>query len=360
MALNVPIKFKLYVHGWYLMKDGKMSKSRGNMVYPMDVKNRYGLDALRYYLISQMPLGNDALFTYERFLEKFNTNLANDLGNLVSRTISMINKYFGGEVKAPKKNYFSVDNELEDLISETIEKYHESFSTFRFQNGLIAIWELVGRANKYIDETEPWVLAKDEAKKDNLNDVMYHLYEVIRNVAYMINPVMPDSANKICEYLNSAVDFSKLGYKKVLENKVVEKCDALFKRLDIEEELKYQSEVQKAKEEPKEVFKDEITIDDFAKLDLRVGEVIEAKKLEKSDKLLVMKIKIGNSVRQVVSGISKFYEPSEMVGKHVVVVANLKSAMLRGVESQGMILAASNEDKLEVIEVKLPSNSKVS
>ena len=220
--------------------------------------------------------------------------------------------------------------------------------------------ELVGRANKYIDETEPWVLAKDEAKKDNLNDVMYHLYEVIRNVAYMINPVMPDSANKICEYLNSAVDFSKLGYKKVLENKVVEKCDALFKRLDIEEELKYQSEVQKAKEEPKEVFKDEITIDDFAKLDLRVGEVIEAKKLEKSDKLLVMKIKIGNEVRQVVSGISKFYEPSEMVGKHVVVVANLKSAMLRGVESQGMILAASNEDKLEVIEVKLPSNSKVS
>ena len=358
MALNVPIKFKLYVHGWYLMKDGKMSKSRGNMVYPMDVKNRYGLDALRYYLISQMPLGNDALFTYERFLEKFNTNLANDLGNLVSRTISMINKYFGGEVKAPKKNYFDVDKDLEDLISNTIKKYHESFSTFRFQNGLIAVWELVGRANKYIDETEPWVLAKDEAKKDALNDVMYHLYEVIRNVAYMINPVMPDSSNKICEYLNSEVDFSKLGYMKVLENKVAQKCDALFKRLDIEEELKYQASL--VKEEPKEVFKDEITIEDFGKLDLRVGEVLEAKKLEKSDKLLVMKIKIGNEVRQIVSGISKFYEPSEMVGKHVVVVANLKSAMLRGVESQGMILAASNEDKLEVVEVSLPSNSKVS
>ena len=358
MALNVPIKFKLYVHGWYLMKDGKMSKSRGNMVYPMDVKNRYGLDALRYYLISQMPLGNDALFTYERFLEKFNTNLANDLGNLVSRTISMINKYFSGEVKAPKKNYFDVDKDLEDLISNTIKKYHESFSTFRFQNGLIAVWELVGRANKYIDETEPWVLAKDGAKKDALSDVMYHLYEVIRNVAYMINPVMPDSSNKICEYLNSEVDFSKLGYMKVLENKVAPKCDALFKRLDIEEELKYQASL--VKEEPKEVFKDEITIEDFGKLDLRVGEVLEAKKLEKSDKLLVMKIKIGNEVRQIVSGISKFYEPSEMVGKHVVVVANLKSAMLRGVESQGMILAASNEDKLEVVEVSLPSNSKVS
>ncbi len=359
MALDVPINFKLYVHGWYLMKDGKMSKSRGNMVYPMDVASKYGLDALRYYLISQMPLGNDALFTYDRFFEKFNTNLANDLGNLVSRTISMINKYFLGEVKKPTKDYFSFDKELEDLTEETINKYHEAFSAFRFQNGIISVWELIGRANKYIDETEPWVLAKDPEKRDALNSVMYHLYEVIRNVAMMINPVMPDASSKIATYLNTNIDFSLLGYGKIESNKVVEKCDALFKRLDIEAELKALDAAKEASE-VKEVFKDEITIEDFAKLDLRVGEVLEARKLEKSDKLLVLKIKIGNSVRQVVSGISKFYEPSEMVGKHVVVVANLKSAMLRGEKSEGMILAASTDDKLEVIEVKLPSGSKVS
>ena len=359
MALNVPIKFKLYVHGWYLMKDGKMSKSRGNMVYPMEVASRYGLDALRYYLISQMPLGNDALFSYDRFLEKFNTDLANDLGNLVSRTVAMINKYFGGKVSKPKENLLPFDKEIEDLLALTIDKYHESFSTFRFQNGLIQIWELISRANKYIDETEPWVLAKDPSKIDVLGDVMYHLYEVIRNIAYMVAPVMPDGSEKICDYLKTKADFNMLGYGKVENGEVIEKCDALFKRLDIEAELKYQEE-KLAEKEPKEVFKDEITIEDFGKLDLRVGEVLEAKKLEKSDKLLVMKIKIGSSVRQVVSGISKFYTPEEMVGKHVVVVANLKSAMLRGVESQGMILAASTEDKLEVIEVSLPSNSKVS
>ncbi len=359
MALDVPINFKLYVHGWYLMKDGKMSKSRGNMVYPMDVASKYGLDALRYYLISQMPLGNDALFTYDRFFEKFNTDLANDLGNLVSRTISMINKYFSGEVKKPTKDYFSFDKELEDLTEETINKYHEAFSAFRFQNGIISVWELIGRANKYIDETEPWVLAKDPEKRDALNSVMYHLYEVIRNVAMMINPVMPDASSKIATYLNTTIDFSLLGYGKIESNKVIEKCDALFKRLDIEAELKALDAAKEASE-VKEVFKDEITIEDFAKLDLRVGEVLEARKLEKSDKLLVLKIKIGNSVRQVVSGISKFYEPSEMVGKHVVVVANLKSAMLRGEKSEGMILAASTDDKLEVIEVKLPSGSKVS
>lgn len=360
MALDIPIKFKLYVHGWYLMKDGKMSKSRGNMVYPMEVVDRYGLDALRYYLISQMPLGNDALFSYDLFIEKFNTDLANSLGNLVSRTIAMINKYFNGEVNKPNQKYFEFDNEVEELTKKTIDKYHESFSSFRFQNGIIGIWDLISRANKYIDETEPWVLAKDEALKDKLNDVLYHLYEVIRNVAIMVNPIMPDASDLILSYLNAKLDFNDLGYGKTLKNKVIEKCDAVFKRLDLEKELEYQKKILEEKQVKKETFKEEITIEDFAKLDLRVGEVLECKKLEKSDKLLILKVKIGEDIRQIVSGISKFYEPSDMVGKHVIVVCNLKPANLRGEISQGMILAASNENKLEVLESKLENNSKVS
>lgn len=363
MALNVPINYKLYVHGWYLMKDGKMSKSRGNMVYPMDVVNRYGLDALRYYLIKEMPLGNDAIFSYDRFIEKFNTDLANDLGNLVSRTVAMINKYFGGKVVKPSQRYFDVDKELEDLCASTITKYNDAFTNFRFQNGLIPVWELIGRANKYIDETQPWVLAKDEEKKDELNDVMYHLYEVIRNVSIMVNPVMPDATEVIAKDLNSKIEFSLLGFGLIDEAKVIDKCDALFKRLDLEAELKYQEEENKKREallNPKEPTKVEITIEDFSKVDLRIGEVLEAKKMEKSDKLLVMKVKIGCEVRQIVSGIAKYYEPSEMIGKKVVVVMNLKSALLRGVESQGMILAASNGDELELLETHKLSNAKVS
>lgn len=367
MALNVPIKYKLYAHGWVLMKEGKMSKSVGNIVYPMDVVNRYGLDSMRYYLTREMPLGNDCIFSYDRFIEKYNTDLANDLGNLVSRTIAMINKYFSGEVKKPTNNYFEVDNDLESLTEKVIEKYNDSFSNFRFQNGLNEIWSLIGRTNKYIDETAPWVLAKDESKKEELNDVMYHLYESIRNTAIMISPVVPETSEKILNYLNASLEmrtYDSLGYGKTDSAKVIEKAEVLFKRLDFEEELKYQKEVALAKEETKKKadFKPEITIDDFAKLDLRVGEVLEAKKMEKSDKLLILKVKIENEVRQIVSGIANFYSPKEMVGKKVVVVANLKPVKLRGHDSEGMILAASSsKESLEVLEVnKENSNAKVS
>lgn len=367
MALNVPIKYKLYAHGWVLMKEGKMSKSVGNIVYPMDVVNRYGLDSMRYYLTREMPLGNDCIFSYDRFIEKYNTDLANDLGNLVSRTIAMINKYFGGEVKKTENNYFEVDNDLELLTQKVIEKYNDSFSNFRFQNGLNEIWSLIGRTNKYIDETAPWVLAKDESKKEELNDVMYHLYESIRNTAIMISPVVPETSEKILNYLNASLEmrtYNSLGYGKIDSAKVVEKAEVLFKRLDLEEELKYQKEVALAKEEIKKKaeFKPEITIDDFAKLDLRIGEVLEAKKMEKSDKLLILKVKIENEVRQIVSGIANFYSPEEMVGKKVVVVANLKPVKLRGYDSEGMILAASSsKESLEVLEVnKENSNAKVS
>lgn len=359
MALNIPIKYKLYVHGWFLMKEGKMSKSTGNIVYPMDVVNRYGLDSLRYYLIREMPLGNDSIFSYDRFIEKFNTDLANDLGNLVSRTVAMINKYFTGEIRKSSENYFEYDSALENLMIQTIDKYNDSFTNFRFQNGLNEVWNLIGRTNKYIDETAPWVLAKDENKKEELNDVMYHLYESIRNIAIMISPVVPETSEKIFEYLNTNLKgFSDLGYGKVENAKVVEKAEVLFKRLDVEKELEYQKKVAKMNHKPKIEFKNEVTIDDFQKLDLRVGEVLEAKKMEKSDKLLILKVNVSGEICQIVSGIAKYYSPEEMVGKKVVVVANLKPIKLRGYDSQGMILAASSsDDSLEVLEVKKENSS---
>lgn len=239
MALNVPITYKLYVHGWFLRKDGKMSKSFNNVIYPLDVMNNYGLDSLRYYLVKEMPLGNDSIFEYSRFFERFNFDLANDLGNLVSRSISMINKYLGGKVRKPSKNYFTFDDELEEVLKNTVEKYDYYFENFQFQNGLNEVWNLIRRANKYIDETLPWYLAKDEAKKDDLACVMYHLYEVIRVVGIMITPVMPDAAKVILDELNvSEAKYDELKFGVTNTGEVVATPVILFKRLDIEEELK--------------------------------------------------------------------------------------------------------------------------
>ena len=351
MALNIPIKFKLYAHGWVLMKEGKMSKSFGNVVYPQDVKSRYGLDALRYYLVREMPLGNDAVFSYDRFIERFNSDLANDLGNLLSRTVAMINKYFGGVVAKPCSYTFKESEEIIAMSKGVIDKYNYSFSNFRFQNGLTEVWSLISRTNKYIDETTPWVLAKDESKKEALNEVMYVLYEVLRLVAIMVSPVMPDASTKMHINLNTEKDnqtFTSLEFGKTEKVTVNSVSEVLFKRLDMQAELAYQESL---KVKPL-VLKEEISIDDFGKLDLRVGQVIECKKLEKSEKLLVSKVKIENEVKQIVSGIAKYYKPEEMVGKKVIVVANLKPVKLCGTLSEGMILAASNGDKLEVVEVK--------
>ena len=239
MALDIPLNFKLYVHGWFLMKEGKMSKSKGNTVYPLPVAERYGLDALRLYLVKEMPFGNDALFTHELFVNKFNVLLANDLGNLVSRTISMINKYFNGNVsKANITNEFDAD--LESVIKNAIDTYIESFDNFKFQIGLNSVWDIISRGNKYIDETTPWVLAKDESKVEELKNVMYHLFEVLRIVGILITPVMPDTAKVIFEELGlkDNISFSDLNFGKTKESKVIEKPIVLFKRLDWKEEEK--------------------------------------------------------------------------------------------------------------------------
>lgn len=359
MALEVPINFKLYVHGWILMKEGKMSKSAGNVVYPKDVTSRYGLDALRYYLLREMPLGNDAIFSYDRFIERYNADLANDIGNLLSRSVSMINKYFDGVTNKPEQlvNPFSL--EVANVLENAIKKTDDAFSNFRFQNGLIEIWNAIGRANKYIDETTPWILAKDETKVNELNEVMYVLYEALRNVAILVSPVMPDTAEKMFAALNVNCElqsYESLGFGKTASVKVTEKIEPMFVRLDLNKELEA---IAKSKEVvmKKLELKPEITIEEFEKIDLRVGKVLEAKKLEGSDKLLVLQVKIEEEVRQIVSGIAKAYKPEEMVGKYVVVVANLKPVKLRGVMSNGMILAASGsrKDMLEVIEINKES-----
>jgi len=362
MALTVPVRFKLYAHGWVLMKEGKMSKSKGNIIYPRDVISRYGLDAFRLFMVKEMSLGNDMIFSYDRFVEKYNVDLANDLGNLVSRSIAMVNKYFGGLVGKAKIQSNEFEADLQKVAAETISKYNFDFEHFQFQNGLNEVWNLIGRTNKLIDENLPWNLAKDPTKTEQLKSVMYHLLESIRLCAIMLSPVIPDTCAKIFSELGlSSQDGKALSFGFTKEFQVTKEPIVLFKRLDLEEEMKFQASKQKPERKTTPI-KAEITIDDFNKVDLRVGEVVDARKLEGSDKLLVLQVKIEETVRQIVSGIAMDYDPKTLIGKKIVVVANLKSVKLRGIMSEGMILAASGEDlPFEVVEVlKHDSYSKVS
>lgn len=357
MAANLPINFKLYVHGWILMKDGKMSKSRGNVVYPKDITSRYGIDALRYYLTKELPIGNDGLFSYERFFERYNSELANDLGNLVSRTISMINKYFGGKIeKVEAKTAF--DEDFEMTIKNAVAEAKNEYQAFHLQNALVKIWQIISRANKYIDETAPWVLAKDETKQDELKSVMYHLAEALRISASLLQPVLIETAPKIIEYLglDAVLNIEKLEYGYDYVNNVSLKVEPLFKRLDVQKELE---EVQTPKVEPMD-FKSNIAFEEFEKLDLRIGEIIDCKKVEKSDKLLLSQVQIGTEVRQIVSGIAMKYKPEDLVGKKVLVVVNLNPAKIRGNLSSGMLLCAGEGDELQLIEIpNSKSGSKV-
>ena len=349
MALGLPLPKKVFGHGWLLVDGGKMSKSKGNVVDPVVLVNNFGVDPVRYYLLKEIPFGSDGLFNTEIFIKKINSDLCNDLGNLVSRTCAMIEKYFGGVVPENTKKE-AIDDELINIALEAPKKVEKEIDDLRIPEAIEAIFDLIGRANKYIDETTPWILAKDEANKDRLGTVLYNLAESLRFTSVLLSAFLPDTAKKINEQLNfENLSFESLSaFNGTVSGTKVSKGDNLFPRIDVEkklEELEALKKAQKAatKKEIKPI-KDEITIEDFEKIDLRVVKVLECEAIKGSKKLLKLKVDLGSEERQVVSGISKFYKPEDLVGKNVVLVANLKPVKLKGELSQGMILAASTDD----------------
>ncbi|MFR3995804.1 MAG: methionine--tRNA ligase, partial [Turicibacter sp.] len=364
MALDLPLPKKIFAHGFIMMKDGKMSKSKGNVVYPEMLIERYGLDAVRYFLLRELPFGQDGVFSPESFVERVNFDLANDLGNLLNRTVSMINKYFGGEIPAYAGQVTEFDQTLEDFIKTTVEKVEKNFEDMQFSIVLADIWALVARTNKYIDETAPWVLAKDEANKEKLASVMNHLAESLRQIAIMIEPFMPRTTPQIFAQLGIEGEASKVWdsltkFDTLAQGtKVVEKGTPIFPRLEVEVEVEYikdqmSQSVKPTTEEPKKEEKIEevettplIGIDDFMKVEIKVGQIKECKQHPKADRLLVSQIDLGSEVRQIVSGIAEHYQPEQLVGRKVLVVTNLKPVKLRGELSEGMVLAASNDGTL--------------
>ena len=367
MALDLPLPTRLVAHGWFVMKDGKMSKSKGNVIYPEMLVERFGLDPLRYYLMRSLPVGSDGTFTPEDYLARINYELANDLGNLLNRTVAMINKYFDGQVPAYIENVTDYDADLAKVVAENIEEFHKQMNAVDFPRALDAVWNIISRTNKYIDETAPWVLAKEDGDEEQLRAVMAHLAASLRVVAHLIQPFMMSTSNAIMEQLGLPVvfDLENLELSGFPENvTVISKGTPIFPRLDMDEEIAYiQSQMNAGKPQEKEwnpeevelkSEKDQIKFDDFDKVEIRVAEVKEVEKVEGSDKLLRFRLDAGDGEdRQILSGISKFYpNEQELVGKKLQIVANLKPRkMMKKYVSQGMILSAEHDGKLTVLTV---------
>ena len=345
MALDLPLPKQVFGHPWVLMNHQKMSKHTGNVIYADELVEVFGVDAVRYYVLHEIPFAQDGNITYELVCERSNSDLANTYGNLVSRTIAMVKKYFGDEV-ITKGDATAFDDELKSVFKEACGKYHSLMDEFRVAYALEEAMKALRQANKYIDETEPWVLAKDETKKNTLKNVLYNLLEAIRIGTIILEPACPETAAKVYKALGTTkTELANLAFDEEKEYKV-EKIDILFKRLDVKEVMDFvldRDAKKKAALEEAKKQEEEISIDDFEKIQLVVGQIKEAKKHPKADKLLVFKIDLGTEVRQIVSGIAKFYNPEELVGKKVIVVKNLKAIKLRGEESHGMLLCGSDE-----------------
>ena len=350
LALGEPLPKQVFGHPWMLFGEEKMSKSRGNVIYAEDLVRHFGVDAVRYYSLHEMPFANDGTITYEVFINRYNSNLANSLGNLVNRTVAMINKYFGG-VLQPGNAGGEFDDDLKAVCLAAAGRIKEKMKTFHVADSLDEIWKIVDRANKYIDETTPWILAKNEADMPRLGTVLYNLAEAIRIIAALLGSFMPDTAAKIAAQLGTDVlDIgSTKSFGALKAGDKVGEAVPIFARIDLEkklEELAAENEEDKIELAP---FKDFCEFDDFLKLDLRVGKVIECERVKKSEKLLRFTLQTGSETRQILSGIAKFHTPEELIGKNVIFIANFKPRKMMGLESQGMILSAEFGEELSVL-----------
>lgn len=354
LALGLPLPKQVFGHPWMLFGEDKMSKSRGNVIYADDLVHFFGVDAVRYFVLSEMPFAQDGSITWQLVMERINSELANVYGNLVNRTIAMTNKYFNGQLTEPDC-FEELDQQLIDTCKQTVTKYYEKMDQLRVADAIDAVFDLLRRSNKYIDETSPWTLAKQPENKARLNTVLYNLLESIRVASVLLTPFMPETSKEVFRQINTEkTDFASIetwgNYEK--NNKVVENTNVLFARVDEKKTMDEIMQYMESKAEIKTTFKEEVSIEDFDKLDIRIGTVMDCQRHPKADKLLVFDIKCGSDRRTIVSGIAQYYQPEDLIGKKVAFIANLAPRKLRGIESKGMILSAEDaKGNLEVVTV---------